>query len=235
MRWRFLAASVCATDTDSTKPMIEISTADINNWPHNSGFSEGAVSGGKPIGTSPTIATPLFSKSKTHTARVVTATAPTGPALAKISANRGFNPRPSSKGFSPLRTQNKNATVLRPINSVIGFVRCWLAINDEMISGRACPWAEMPKICFNWLVAISTPDAVINPAITGCDRKFAKNPRRSTPISVSMTPEIKARVMAAAAYSAGLCSPRLPTAAAVISDTTATGPTASARLVPKIA
>ena len=46
---------------------------------------------------------------------------------------------------------------------------------------------------------------------------------------------MKARVIAAAMYSGEPCWAILPMAVAVISDTTATGPTASARLVPKIA
>ena len=45
----------------------------------------------------------------------------------------------------------------------------------------------------------------------------------------------QASVIAAAIYSAEPGTAILPTAAAVISETTATGPTASARLVPKIA
>ena len=75
----------------------------------------------------------------------------------------------------------------------------------------------------------------MNPAITGWDKKFAKKPSRRTPIAIRMTPEIKASVTAASAISAGEVRPRFPIAAAVISDTTATGPTANARDVPKIA
>ena len=78
--------------------------------------------------------------------------------------------------------------------------------------------------------------AVMKPAITGWDRKLARKPSRSTPSSSRITPDRKASVIAAAMYSGDARLPRsCPTAAAVISDTTATGPTASARLVPKIA
>ena len=86
-----------------------------------------------------------------------------------------------------------------------------------------------------WLAAISRPDAVIKPAITGWDRKLARNPSLKRPITVRIKPEMKASVIAAIAYSAVPSSAMLPTAAAVISEITATGPTASARLVPKIA
>ena len=75
----------------------------------------------------------------------------------------------------------------------------------------------------------------MNPEMTGWLRKLARMPRRSKPISMRMTPDRKARAMAAARYSAVPWSARLPTAAAVISEITATGPTARVRLVPKIA
>lgn len=75
----------------------------------------------------------------------------------------------------------------------------------------------------------------MKPAITGWDRKFAMKPSRSAPIASRRSPDSAARAMAAATASAGVARPRLPTAAAVISETTATGPTASVRLVPKTA
>ena len=46
MRWRRLAAKVCATETDSTKPMTEISTADPASCRHRSRSKRGSVSGG---------------------------------------------------------------------------------------------------------------------------------------------------------------------------------------------
>ena len=75
----------------------------------------------------------------------------------------------------------------------------------------------------------------MKPAITGWLRKFARKPRRITPITVSKAPDINANVPAASATEAASVRPRFPIAAAVISETTATGPTASARLVPKTA
>ena len=72
----------------------------------------------------------------------------------------------------------------------------------------------------------------MKPEITGWLRKLARKPRRNSPISSRISPDRKARVMAtapAAGVPAAACS---PTAAAVMSDTTATGPTASTRLVP---
>ena len=75
----------------------------------------------------------------------------------------------------------------------------------------------------------------MNPAMTGWDKKFTKNPSRKTPMAIKMTPEIKASVTAARAISVDDVRPRFPIAAAVMSETTATGPTAKARDVPKIA
>ena len=55
----------------------------------------------------------------------------------------------------------------------------------------------MPKIAFSWLAAMIRPEAVIKPAMTGCDRKLAMNPKRNTPITTKNTPDKKARAMAA--------------------------------------
>ncbi len=76
------------------------------------------------------------------------------------------------------------------------------------------------------------PDALMKPEITGWLRKFARKPRRSTAMSSSTAPESSASNMAAAAYSALPGANSGPRAAAVISETTATGPTARVRLVP---
>ena len=76
------------------------------------------------------------------------------------------------------------------------------------------------------------PEALIKPDTTGWLRKLAMKPRRSMAIAASSTPDSSARSMAAPTYSglpAGNNGARL---AAVISDTTATGPTASVRLEP---
>ena len=75
----------------------------------------------------------------------------------------------------------------------------------------------------------------MKPAITGWLRKFARNPSRNTPRNNRNAPDRNASVSAASAYPIVPVSAMLPIAAAVISDTTATGPTASAREVPKIA
>ena len=79
------------------------------------------------------------------------------------------------------------------------------------------------------------PVAVIKPAITGWDRKFAKKPSRNKPRASKIKPDRNANVIAAAIYSDVPGTAILLTAATVRSDTTATGPTAKARLVPKMA
>jgi hypothetical protein len=193
------------------------------------------VKGGSPCGTLPTMATPRSWSPSPQTASVVTATAATGPALARMSASRGFRPARIRSGFSPFRTQNRKAIAAAPIASVIGFVAPMFAQRLSAISTSVWPPPGIPRTWRSWLAAIRMPEAVMKPAITGWLRKFAMKPSRNTPISTSMRPDRKASTMAAAAYSAVPCSARFPTAAAVISDTTATGPTASAREVPKIA
>ena len=93
----------------------------------------------------------------------------------------------------------------------------------------------MPRMFFNWLAAMIMPVADIKPAITGWDKKFAKKPSRNKPRASKIRPERNANVIAAAMYSEVPATAILLTAATVRSDTTATGPTAKARLVPKIA
>ncbi|MNN77051.1 hypothetical protein D3C81_1934830 [compost metagenome] len=90
----------------------------------------------------------------------------------------------------------------------------------------------MPRMCLSWPRAMSRPEALMKPEITGWLRKLARKPRRSTAISSSMAPESMASSRAAPAYSALPVANSGPSAAAVINETTATGPTARARLVP---
>ena len=96
----------------------------------------------------------------------------------------------------------------------------------------ASPDALMPRTDFSWLVAMMMPLAVINPDTTGCDNRLAKKPSRNTPITIRMRPDSNAR-MSVAAIKSGLPGGATALAAvSVISEITATGPTASARLVP---
>ena len=162
-------------------------------------LAEGKVKGGRDCGTAPTIFTPAPSSPKRPTTSVVAATAAAGPALAAISARRGWRPARISAGFSPLRTQNRNAVAMTPITSVIRLIPPRPPISDEAISGSVCPWASTPRTCLSWLTAISRPEAVMNPAITGCDRKFATKPSRNSPIASSIAPDSPASVSAATA------------------------------------
>ena len=161
--------------------------------------------------------------------------AATGPVLATTSAARGFMPRRCSKGLRPLRTQNKNATVAAPMARVSTCTWPSCDIKDRLRSRKLCPSALTPINVLSWLAAIRMPDAEMKPEMTGWLRKLARKPRRSNPMDSSSKPERKASVMATAQYSgvpAGACCPM---AAAVMSETTATGPTASTRLVPNTA
>ena len=75
----------------------------------------------------------------------------------------------------------------------------------------------------------------MKPDITGWLRKFARNPSRKMPAATSIAPESSASATAAVSASASPACITGPMAEAVISETTATGPTASTREVPKTA
>jgi hypothetical protein len=90
-------------------------------------------------------------------------------------------------------------------------------------------------MCLSWLAAIRMPDAVMKPEITGWLKRLARKPRRATPSARRKSPESPASAIAAARSSGLPGVAILPTAAAVMSETTATGPTASARLEPNSA
>ena len=93
----------------------------------------------------------------------------------------------------------------------------------------------MPRRGATWPAAIWTAAAVMKPEMTGWLRKFARNPSRSAPMAISMSPATMASAMAAPRYSGVPWAATCPAAAAVMRLATATGPTASAREVPKIA
>ena len=197
MRCRRLAASVCATETLSTKPITEISRAGTHSRAIRSGSVEGNANGGRPCGIAPTRSTPRALRSKDSAARMVTTTAITGPALATISAARGCSPSETSAGFNPLRTQNRKAVADSPIASVQGLIVSNARARLPSIAGQVSPPAVTPRMCRSWLVAISIPLAVMNPLITGCDSRLARNPSRRKPSTASMMPESAASVIAA--------------------------------------
>src|SRR3546814_7952547 len=90
----------------------------------------------------------------------------------------------------------------------------------------ASPEAEMPKIALSWLVAMIIPDAVMKPDTTGGDRRLARNPSFSTPISSKKTPESRASTRAAAINYAHPGEAPLLAAVSGMREMTATGPTA---------
>ncbi len=102
-------------------------------------------------------------------------------------------------------------------------------------SRKLWPSAFTPIKVLSWLAAISKPEAEMKPEMTGWLRKLARKPRRNTPMSNNKAPERKASVIATAQYSGVPATACWPMAAAVMSETTATGPTASTRLVPNTA
>ena len=197
IRWRRLAASVCATETLSTKPMTEISSAGTHSCAIRSRSVEGKAKGGRPCGIAPTRFTPRSPRSNAIAARMVTATAATGPALATISAAWSFRPIRISRGFRPLRTQNRNSVAGTPIASVHGLIWSKADASPPSMAGQVSPPALTPRICLSWLVAMRIPLAVMNPLITGCDNRLARKPMRSRPSTASITPDKAASVIAA--------------------------------------
>ena len=131
IRWRFFAARVCATEMDSTNPMTEIKTADVRRLLHRSSENFGIVSGGRPCGTAPTIFTPKFCRSSSHTRAVVATIAATGPVLAIIFATGSVRPSVNKSGSKPLRTQNRKAVVRLPMSAVIQLMSCRCAQRDS--------------------------------------------------------------------------------------------------------
>ena len=182
---------------DSTNPMTEIKTAEVKRLLQRSSENFGSVSGGKPCGTAPTILTPKLCRSSNHTRAVVTTIAATGPVLAIIFAIGSDRPSANKTGSNPLRTQNRKTVVRLPMSAVIQLMSCRCAQRDSANCSKLCPSASMPKIAFSWLAAMIRPEAVIKPAMTGCDRKLAMNPKRNIPIATKNTPDKKARAMAA--------------------------------------
>ena len=75
----------------------------------------------------------------------------------------------------------------------------------------------------------------MNPDMTGRLRKFTRNPSRSSPMASSRSPVSRVSAMVAPRYSGVPGAATCDTAVAVMRQTTATGPTASVRAVPKIA
>ena len=69
--------------------------------------------------------------------------------------------------------------------------------------------------------------AEVNPLMTGCDKKFTRNPARNTPMKSCNTPTMSARTMAAAMKASLPGSAIAPTPETTSNDTIATGPTAS--------
>jgi len=235
IRWRRFAASVWATETLSTKPMIEISSAGTQSRSISERSADGTAKGGRPDGMAPTRSTPFAPRSSRLVARIVSTTAITGPPLATMSAARGGRPSAVSARPKPLRTQNRKISAGRPMAIVQGFAAPSDIASEPSMAGQLSPPASIPTICLTWLVAMRMPLAVMKPLMTGCERRLARNPSRSRPRTVSMTPDRAASVTAASRYSAVPGAATAPAADAVIRDRTATGPTASVRLVPRTA
>ena len=167
IRSRRFAAKVCATETDSTKPTKLINKAAGNNSMANCRSIVGSLNSGKPSGISPTTCTPALAKSPKVTAITDTIIVSTGPVLVKASAQPLEQPKPSNSPFRRVRTSCKNTKHNPPIIKVGVCTDGSCATSEGNSSNTVCPCAWTPKICFSWLSAISKPEALIKPEITG--------------------------------------------------------------------
>ena len=199
MRWRRRAARVWPTDTDSTKPTTLISSAGRASACHSARSHSGAVSGGRPCGTVPTILTPCCAHCNCQVSAADIAMPTTGAAFAAKSAPRAGKPRRTSSGLRPRRAQNRKATIVRPSAAVSTCTSPAWRTSPPTSSKKCAPSTFTPSSTFNCPAAISKAEAVMKPEITGWLRKCARKPQRSSPITSSMAPERKASVKAMAA------------------------------------
>lgn len=183
----------------------------------------------------PTSATPRAPRSKAPTSQMLTAMAMIGAARASMSASQPGSPARISPRLPPRRMAYRKTSAPSPMASVRGLVCGRPCHSAAAIWGRVPPPAGMPSRWRSCPAAIRIPEAVIKPEMTGWLRKLATKPSRNRPATASIAPDSSASAMAAFCAVASPCAATGAMAEAVISDTTATGPTASTREVPKTA
>ena len=233
--WR-CKASDCATETLSTKPTRAISRAGSHNRPRVSASGNTSASAGRPCGTAPTTAIPaVWSSRPIATAAVATTTATIGASLASRPAIDAGTPQRSSSGAIARRASSRKTKVATPVTTVGRLACCQEVTRPVSFSITPAPTMRTPRMYCSWPIAISTAEPVMKPLMTGWLRKYARKPRRNTPNASSITPEIRASCTAIAAYSGLPASASGCRALAVISEATATGPTASVMLEPSAA
>ena len=204
MRWRFLAASVCATeirfheadDRDQNRRQIR-GRADQDRVE-----KPGSVSGGRLWGTAPTILPPRLDPSQAgHTPRRSSPPrqGPVRPLSAMSAMPPTGVPRRSKRGFRPVRTQNRNRGRATPIARVIQLINLpgWRTRSTPAPPAMCGPMRGTPRMCFSWLVAIRMPEAVMNPAITGWLRKVGNEAQPKDTHQHQKSTDRQARVSAA--------------------------------------
>jgi hypothetical protein len=153
------------------------------------------VSGGRPCGTSPTMATPRVGKAEGPGEKVVTTTAPTGPALARC--RRAWASRRVRSGAVSAPCAPRTGTPWRR--------RRWqcdrvdladvLEQRHRRISGRLWPCASMPRMCLSWLTRDEDARGGDEAGDHRVERKLARKPSRKTPWQQE-APDRKASVIA---------------------------------------
>ena len=239
MRWRRLAASVWATETDSTKPMTEISSAGTASAGHSRESNDRQRQRRQALrDLADDARRPAAEVEAPDRQRWSTTTAATGPALAARSADAGRQAQAHERRLQPAAHPEQEGERQRRRSASVGrLVSPMLSTSEASdLRQRVARRRDRRGCDLSWLVAMRMPEAVMKPEITGCDRKLARKPSRNTPIS-DQDHAGQERQDERRGERSRPCPapPSAPIAAAVISETTATGPTASARLVPKIA
>ena len=179
--------------------------------------------------------TPRVSSPKVHTAAVQTTIAIAGAAFATMSAGRSPRPKRTISGLRPRFAHSRKSTAAMPMAAVTGFTPPRWGSSDSRISSRLSPCVLMPSSGPICPAAICTAAAVMNPETTGWLRKLARKPSRSKPMAIIRIPVSSAMATAAPMCSGVPAAATCAAAAPVIRLATATGPTASAREVPKTA
>jgi hypothetical protein len=95
--------------------------------------------------------------------------------------------------------------------------------------------APAPTSAGNWPQAITTAEPMVKPLMTGREKKLARKPMRSRPQASSTTPAISASWAASTRYRPEPAGASGASAAAVIREMIAIGPTDCALLEPNSA
>jgi hypothetical protein len=193
----------------------------------------GMVSGGRLCGTSPTMATPRSARPRPRPRAVVTTTAATGPALARCRPALGPRPRDQER-LQPLAHPEQEPGRRDADDQRDPVDVAQMRVQRAQDLGQRVAMRLDPRMCLSWLVGDQDARRGDEARDHRVAEEIGEKAQPQHPIAAGCRPTGRP-ASARRPRSRRALLGHLPTAAAVISETTATGPTASARLVPKIA